>query len=377
MKPLRLAQLDCYQVSLPVRRGSYAMSGGRVLTAFDTTVVRVTAEDGTTGFGESCTLGRNYIEAFPAGVQATIHALAPTVLDCDVLAADVLVREMDRAVLGHLAGKSAIDVALWDLRGKLLGQPVATLLGGVHQTSVPAFHPITLDEPARMAEEAAEIRAEGYRRWQLKLGDSPRTDARRLESVLEAVGEASDFVTSDPNAAWTVAQACEFLQAIAGLRTFVEQTCPTLRQMREVRERSPWPVTVDEAIRDVGDLVECLRLGAADAVNIKITRVGGITRAARVRDLAQAAGLMLMVDEPMGSHLATAAIAQVAASSRPESFLAASHIGAHSARSLLRAGEPALVDGRIRWPEGPGLGVEVKEEALGDPLFTARRRDLS
>src|SRR2546429_7264499 len=125
MKPPLLARLDCYQTSLPVLRGSYTMSGGRVLTAFETIVVRVTAEDGTTGFGESCTLGQNYIEAFPAGVQATIRQLAPTVLSSDVLAPDVLVREMDRAVLGHLAGKSAIDVALWDLRGKLLGRSVA------------------------------------------------------------------------------------------------------------------------------------------------------------------------------------------------------------------------------------------------------------
>jgi len=122
----------------------------------------------------------------------------------------------------------------------------------------------------------------------------------------------------------------------------------------------------------VPDLLDCLRLEAADALNIKITRVGGITRAARLRDLAQAAGLMLMVDEPMGSHLATAAIAQVAAGCRPESFLAASHIGAYSAQPLV-AQPPALGEGRTQVPEGPGLGVEVDIEALGQPLFTVRR----
>ena len=372
MKATRLSQIDCYEVELPVAGGSYTMSQGRRLTSFKTVVVRATAEDGTAGFGESCTLGTNYIEAFPAGVEATIRELAPVILEQPVLEPAVIVRAMDSAVLGHLAGKAALDVALWDLRGKLLQQPVAVLLGGVLQRSYPAFHALTLDAPERMGEEAARMRAQGYRCWQLKLGSEPAVDAERLRSVLASVEGAADFVTSDPNAAWTVAQACDFLQRIGGLRTFVEQTCPTLSEMREVRKRSPWPVTVDESVRTHADLLECLRLEAADALNIKITRVGGITRAALLRDAAQAAGLMLMVDEPMGSHLATAAIAQVAAGCRPESFLAASHIGAYSTLPLV-AEPPALVDGRTEVLLGPGLSVEVDVEALGDPLFTVSR----
>jgi L-alanine-DL-glutamate epimerase-like enolase superfamily enzyme len=372
VKATRLSQIDCYELQLPVAGGSYTMSQGRRLTSFTTVVVRVIAEDGTAGFGESCTLGTNYIEAFPAGVEATIRELAPVVLEQPVLEPDLAVRAMDAAVLGHLAGKAALDVALWDLRGKLLGQPVAVLLGGVLQPSYPAFHALTLDAPERMAEEAMRMREQGYRCWQLKLGSEPAMDAERLRSVLAAVGDSADFVTSDPNAAWTVAQACEFLLRIGGLKTFVEQTCPTLAEMREVRKRSPWPVTVDESVRTVPDLLDCLRLEAADALNIKITRVGGITRAARLRDAAQAAGLMLMVDEPMGSHLATAAIAQVAAGCRPESFLAASHIGAYSALPLV-TDPPELRAGKTVAPTGPGLGVEVDESALGEPLFSVSR----
>jgi L-alanine-DL-glutamate epimerase-like enolase superfamily enzyme len=216
------------------------------------------------------------------------------------------------------------------------------------------------------------MREQGYRCWQLKLGSEPVVDAQRLRSVLEAVDDAADFVTSDPNAAWTVAQACAFLQQIGGLKTFVEQTCPTLAEMREVRKRSPWPVTVDESVRTVPDLLECVRLEAADALNIKITRVGGITRAARLRDFAQAAGLMLMVDEPMGSHLATSAIAHVAAGCRPESFLAASHIGAYSVRALVE-NPPELRAGKTVVPSGPGLGIRVDESALGEPLFSVSR----
>jgi L-alanine-DL-glutamate epimerase-like enolase superfamily enzyme len=365
----RLTRLDCYEVELPTSTPGYEMSRGRRLSSFRTTVVRVQDSEGRFGFGESCTLGTNYIEAFPAGVQATIREIAPVALSVPLFEPRALLEAVDGAVLGHLAGKAAVDVALWDLRGKVLGLPVSSLLGGRHRQSYPAFHAISLAAPEAMAAETEARRADGYRCWQLKLGQEPLTDARRLEAVLTAAGGAADFVTSDPNAAWTVAETCRFLERIQGLDTFIEQTCPTLREMREVRLRSSWPVTVDEAVCEPSDLVECLHLQAADALNIKITRVGGLTRAALLRDVAQAAGLMLMVDEPMGSHLATAAIAQLAATCGPRSLLAGSNIGAYSAVPLVTP-VPAFRDGAVQIPDGAGLGVEVDEEALGAPVFT-------
>ncbi len=136
----------------------------------------------------------------------------------------------------HARHEPAIDVALWDLGGKLLGQPAAVLLGGVLQRDYPTFHALTLDAPERMAAETTRMRGEGYRCWQLKLSSAPAADADRLRAVLEAAGDASDFVTSDPSGAWTVAQACEFLQYTGGLKTFVEQTCSTAS-----RSRPPMP----------------------------------------------------------------------------------------------------------------------------------------
>ena len=375
MTPPRLTRLDCYQVELPTSTPGYEMSKGRRLTSFQTTVVRIQDEEGRSGYGESCTLGTNYIEAFPAGIQATIRAIAPAALSAPLFQPRVLTEAVDGAVLGHLAGKAAVDVALWDLRGKVLGLPVWALLGGRQRESYPAFHAISLAAPEVMAEETRRKGAEGYRCWQLKLGQEPRTDARRLAAVLEAAGDAADFVTSDPNAAWTVAEACQFMDRIQGLDTFVEQTCPTLREMREVRKRSHWPVTVDEAVTQPSDLLECIQLEAADALNIKITRVGGLTRAAILRDLAQAAGLMLMVDEPMGSHLATTAIAHLAATCGPRFLLAASNIGAYSALALVDP-VPAFRDGQVLIPDGPGLGVEVDVEALGSPIFGVRAEDV-
>ena len=113
---MKLRELRAYSVPLPLATGAYEMSHGRRLTAIETTVVQVTAEDGTIGYGEACTLGASYIEGFAASVQASVRELAPIVLDCDVFGADVLLARMDTAMRGHRPAKAAIDAALWDLR---------------------------------------------------------------------------------------------------------------------------------------------------------------------------------------------------------------------------------------------------------------------
>ena len=369
---VRAVSLSCYSIRLPLTVEHYTMSGGRRLTEFQTTVVEVKADNGVAGYGEACTLGDNYIEGFAAGVQATVSRLAQTALACPILAPDVLESQMDRDVKGHLAGKAAIDTAFWDLRGKLLGQPIAVLLGGVHQPTYPLFYPLALAGAEEMADEAARASRDGYRRWQLKVGGDPMEDADRLRAVLKVVGDDAEFVTSDANGGWTMAQARFFLRAcrdLADLPCFVEQPCPDLSQLGELREVSAWPMIADEGICDLRDIVRCVELKAADAVNIKPTRVGGLTKAARIRDLAQALGLLVVIDEPMGGDVATAAVSQLAASCRPERLLAASHLASFSGLRLVTSGGASVVKGRGEIPQGSGLGIEIDLAALGEAQF--------
>jgi cis-L-3-hydroxyproline dehydratase len=374
---MKLRELRAYSVPLSLATGAYEMSHGRRLTAIETTVVQVTADDGTVGHGEACTLGASYIEGFAASVQAAVRELAPVVLDCDIFGVDVMLARLDTAMRGHRPAKAAIDAALWDLRGKLLGLPVYQLLGGLHQESYRIFHPLTLATPKQMADEAETMAARGYRSWQLKLGNDPLDDAKRVHAVLDVLEGRMDFVTSDANRGWTMGQAFRFLAAIQGRDTYVEQPCNTLDEVRQVRERSTHPITADEVIVDVSDMLRCIATSAADAVNIKPARVGGLTRAAQMRDLAVAAGMMIMIDEPMGGDLATAGISHLSASCRPDSFLAASqvtetHITAAGGRPLARSGTPTMRDGLAHVSTGAGLGIDVDPEALGEALFVVK-----
>ena len=127
---MKITSIEVYQLDLPLHEGSYKWSGGKSVDVFDSTVVRIQTDAGVDGFGEVCPLGPFYLPSYAAGARVGIGELAPQILGMDPTAVDVLTRFMDRALKGHPYVKSAIDMACWDLLGKVSNQPVCTLLGG-------------------------------------------------------------------------------------------------------------------------------------------------------------------------------------------------------------------------------------------------------
>lgn len=373
---MKVRELSCYAVDIPTQHDNYVMSHNRVLTAFPTTIVKLTAEDGTVGWGEACTLGSNYLDGFPASAQACVKLLSDWVLECDVFEANVLVDGMDHLVIGNFSGKAAIDIAMWDLRGKLLGRPVAQLLGGVKSRSMPGFKAISLGSADEMVAEVVEASERGYRAWQLKLGDEPIADASRVRAVAAAIPSDSTFMTSDANKGWTVAQALRFAAEIEGVDTYLEQPCPTIADLSRIRSVVARPLMADEVLRTEADCLELLRAGCADAINLKVVRVGGLTKAARIRDFAHAAGWMILADEPQGADLATAALTHFAATVNPNQLLATAYFMGEDMKISYRpdgdTSGPKLVDGRVEYVEAPGLGIEIDESSLGEPLFTIK-----
>jgi L-alanine-DL-glutamate epimerase-like enolase superfamily enzyme len=373
---VKVRELSCFAVDIPTQHDTYVMSHDRVLTSFPSTVVKVTAEDGTVGWGEACTLGSNYLDGFPASAQATVRLLADWVLECDAFEANVLVDGMDHRLIGNLTGKAAIDIAMWDLRGRLLGRPVAQLLGGVKSRRMPGFKAISLGSAAEMVAEVQDATERGYRAWQLKLGDEPLGDAARVRAVAAAIPGDSTFMTSDANKGWTVAQTLRFASEIEGVDTYLEQPCPTIAELKQIRSVVARPLMADESLRTEADCLELMRAGCADAINLKVVRVGGLTKAARIRDFAHAAGWMVLADEPQGADLATASLTHFAATVDPNELLATAYFMGEDMKISYRpqgdTSGPKLVDGQVEYDDAPGLGIEVDEASLGEPLFTVR-----
>src|SRR5207237_823327 len=193
---MKIKRIRAYQVDLPLHEGSYKWSGGKSVSVFDSTVVEVETDTGLTGWGEVCPLGPFYLPAYANGVRAGIAELGPHLLGENPLHLGQLNRRMDAALKGHAYVKSGIDMACWDILGKVTGQPVCVLLGGRYGEDFGLYRAISQESAEAMARRVAEYRAEGYRRFQLKVGGDPLEDIARIRAVA-ALLQPGDRLVAD------------------------------------------------------------------------------------------------------------------------------------------------------------------------------------
>jgi cis-L-3-hydroxyproline dehydratase len=278
---------------------------------------------------------------------------------------------MDAALLGHEYAKSPLDVACWDLLGRASGLSVTTLLGGRRQESFPLYVAVPLDSPEAMTEYVLARRAEGVHRFQLKVGGDPAVDAVRAERVVEATGD-DDLVIADANCGWRLNDAIRAARAMDSLpRLYFEQPCPTMEECIEVRRHTSLPMVYDEVVHDVATLLRAVREGGAGAFNLKVSKVGGLTKAKLMRDLAQELGVQVTIEDTWGGDVVSATSAHLAASTRAESLLTVSFMNDWTNEHV--AGyEPRSVAGVGAAPTGPGLGITVDRLELGEPVAVYR-----
>jgi cis-L-3-hydroxyproline dehydratase len=358
---MRIARVNILGYEARYAGGEYAMSGGRVISSLQSTIVKLETDDGRAGYGETCPLGSTYLPAHAAGARAAIAEVAPALIGVDPRNLNAVWAALDGALAGHDYAKSAIDIACWDLLGQAASLPVSTLLGGATAEDFPLYVAIGLGTVESMVEQVLAHHAAGVRRFQLKLGADPREDAARVRAVLD-VTDAGETIVADANGGWRLQDATIAARALDGLdRVLFEQPCPTLEECLIVRERTTLPMILDEVITDVDALLRARP--AIDGINLKIGRVGGLTNAKLLRDLAMRLGLRVTIEDSWGGDVTTAAVAHLAASTTPAQLLMASfmndwtleHIAGHQPRSE---------NGRGRAPSGPGLGISVDENAL-------------
>jgi len=366
-----IARVEVFGYDLRYAHGSYVMSGGRVIDTLASTVVRITTADGAVGYGETCPLGPTYLPAHAAGVRAALGLLTPAVVGADVTDAAGVTRRMEAALRGSPEAKAAIDVACWDAFGRTVGLPVHALLGGALQSDLPLYVAVPLGTPDAMAAFVERERAGGVRRFQLKLGGSPVDDARRAGTVVEATGPG-DEILGDANGGWRRQDAIIAARLMEPLERFrMEQPCPTLDECLAVRHVTTLPMVLDEVITDLGVFTRAVAAEAMDHINLKIGRVGGLTKGRLIRDAAVELGIRLTIEDAWGGDIVSAAVAHLAAAVPAEALFAVSfmndwtleHVAGHQPRSA---------GGRGPIPAGPGLGIDVDDALLGAPLLTAR-----
>ena len=363
---MKITGIRVFRVELPLHEGSYKWSGGNAVSIFDSTVVAVDTDQGLTGWGEVCPLGPAYLPAYATGARTGIAELAPLLLGHDPRALDRINEAMDRAMRGHPYVKSAIDIACWDLLGQDAGLPVATLMGGHVGDDFALYRAISQETPADMAARVADYRREGYRKFQLKVGGDPDTDIDRITAVA-AVLERGDVLVADANTGWTQHAAIRVAQAVRDVDVCIEQPCASYEECLVVRRHTDRPFILDEVIDHIGMVVRGTGDGAMDVVNLKISKVGGLTRARQIRDLCVSLGIAMTIEDTWGGDITTAAIAHLAHSTPEQLLFSSTDFNSYVTVSIAE-GAPRRHHGRLAASRAPGLGVTPRPDVLGQPL---------
>ena len=364
---MKISKISVFQVDLPLHEGSYNWAGGKSVKIFDSTVVRVETDEGITGHGEVCPLGPVYLPAYAEGARAGIQVLAPALLGQDPTQLVKLNRHMDATLKGHPYVKSAIDMACWDILGQATGQPVCNLLGGRYGDDFLLYRAISQEAPEAMASKVSGYRAEGYRKFQLKVGGDPETDIERIRAV-SAELQRGDVLIADANTGWLMHQAARVVRAVKDIDVYIEQPCETFEECYSIRKMSDHPFVLDESIDGLPILLRANSLQAMDVVNIKISKFGGLTKARQARDLCVSLGIAMTIEDSWGGDIITAAISHLAHSTPTELLFSSTDFNSYVTVSIA-AGAPQRNNGRLAASTAPGLGITPKMEVLGQAVF--------
>ncbi|MEU6131273.1 mandelate racemase/muconate lactonizing enzyme family protein [Saccharopolyspora sp. NPDC047091] len=364
---MKIREVHVYTHDLPVRNPPRVMASGTVWS-LETTLVRLVAEDGTEGWGETCPVGPTYAEAHAGGARAALIQLAPGLIGAEPWPV-ALHRTMDGLLNGHHYAKAAIDIAAHDLIGKRLGVRVAELLGGGAVQRVPTYYSAGVGEPDEVARIAAERVAEGYPRLQVKLGGRPvDVDIEAVRKVWEVVRGSGVRLAADGNRGWNTRDVLRLSRECADIPLVLEQPCDTVDEVARIRPQVQHPIYLDESGVSLNAVISAAGTGLVDGFGMKVTRIGGLAPMRAFRDLCAARHLPHTSDDAWGGDVIAAACVQLGATIRPDlnegAWIGAPYIEGH----YDPAGGIRIEGGHIALPEGPGLGVTPDRDLFGDPV---------
>lgn len=333
-------------------------------------IVRIDTDVGVSGWGESqADIGffGNTVEDLVAAIS---DYLGPHLIGKDPFDREHLMSLID--FRGLSCAKAGIDMALLDLAGRALGTSVATLIGGRHEQRVGVSIEIAGGTAESMANECLRFMALGVNEFKAKIGGDPEADADRLRAIRQAVG---DEVTlrADANQGYDPKEAIRFCRLVERSDihlSLLEQPvlAHDLDGMALVRRSVDTPICADESVYTLQDALRVIKLGAADVINVKVGKAGGLTQAKKIVALAEAAGLRCVIGTAFGTGLEIAAKLQLAAATPwIRDGVEFTELGLHE--TLLVTTDAAelslpLSDHSLPVPNGPGLGVTLEPSKL-------------
>lgn len=331
-------------------------------------LVRLRTDDGAIGLGEAVALslrGGQRIDVIERGLQRTERRLRRAGID-DFAGPEPLRAAIDTVV--HVAAgrripppaTAALEMAIFDLAGRVSGMPVWQLLRGRSGDPIACNATLSAGTPAEVAADAERWAAHGFDSFKLKLGIGD--DREQVRAVRRAAGPEARL-RIDANGSWRVDDAVAILRQLEPLGVeLAEQPVTKLREMAEVARETSIPLAADEVVTTASEAKKAVRAGACELATVKLAKVGGIGRAAGI-----ASELPVYLSSALDGPIGIAAAGHAASAlyrEHPDPGLAHGLATQLLFSETIASRESEVRDGHLHLPEGPGLGVEIDERAL-------------
>ena len=360
MKEPVITRIDIYKLDIPLRAPFRFALG--LLDHTENVLVQIHCSDGSYGLGEASPIWFITGESQAIDFEAA-KALGRLMVGKNPLAIEERMAELNGFLVHNSTIKSAFDIALYDLVAKRAGLPLYTLLGG-ERRDFDTDLTIGIGAPEAMADEAREIKRQGFCAIKVKLGTNRHDDVARIQAIRGAVGPEMP-IRIDANQGWDPVTA---VQTLRDLEPFGIQYCEepvahwNNQALKQVREASPIPIMADESLFDHHDAFRLASMGACDFFNIKLAKSGGIHSALKINAIAESAGIQCMVGSMHETLLGSSAAAHLV-SARPNIIFA----DLDAAFGLVEdptTGGIHYDGGRISLPDTPGHGADIEPDVL-------------
>jgi len=361
---MKIAQIKVFNVPLKLKKP--IKTAKMVREKSSNIIVKIETNEGIEGYG-AATFVHFFEGETPGSVRYVVENLiTPILVGNDPTNIISMVDKMNEVIVGNPFAKAAIEMGLWDIKGKALGVPVYNMLGGFRRKSIPVNHSISYGTAQEMVEQALEIITQGFKTLRIYCGrGTPESDLERIREIRKAIGNKINLYV-EFNQRWSFKTAMRLLPQLEELGIlFLEQPISSHlhKEMRILREHSPIPIAIDENVFTPEDVGLAKENGLADIVNIYVLKAGGILNAKKALDVSDALGLDAFVgsfNEPSISSMAGAHLAATINNLPYTCYL----VGPILHEEDILVEPPDIREGFFNLSDRPGLGIQVDETKL-------------
>ena len=363
---MKITRIRIFKTDLPYVGGTYAWGAGNAIATAIASVVVIDTDAGLQGCGEFTPCGENYMVAHSEGVGAFARLVAQRLIGEDPRQVARIELLMDHAVQGHGYAKAPFDAACWDILGQACNQPVWMLLGGKLIDGAPMYRVAPQKATDETLAEMLRYRAEGYRQFQIKVGADWAADIDRIKAGVTLL-EAGEKAMADANQGWRVDDAIRVARATIDFDYILEQPCKTYAECQQVRRVAQQPMKLDECVTGLAAAQRIVADRGAEICCLKISNLGGLSKARRVRDYLVENRIPVVAEDTWGGEIVSTTLAHFAASTPSEFLQNTTDLMNYNTRSTGVGGAWAE-GGKLYAPNEPGLGVAPDFDSLGAPV---------